>query len=342
MYTTYLLLPQKDIRTYLEQKGLQLKASQLKESQVDFATILPQSPPRARVERFVAQDVDGPDLSHILLDWSEPLGPKSPWNKAALTLLAKEFIATHQGLPTSMMSIEKIFKALANTLKNTKRKVEAFEAVANGSGAAILETTTKLLEVDMLNDQQRHRRYRRNRVCSLISRFSAELTPTQKAKNRRAICKDNAWRDKNAWEDAESVLVTVSANGMSGEETECKHADRNKDLIKVPVEWIHPQLSDLFSTIDTYQPALDEAVFTKRRGNRAHRPASAYKRPALTAPPIPGLPRNWYHETWLKAQNYTTLMLLKVAPPRPLPSLVSLRNQLTFHSTDNRSQEPYH
>ena len=111
---------------------------------------------------------------------------------------------------------------------------------------------------------------------------------------------------------------------MSSEETEQEYRNWNRELIKVPVEWIHPNLSDLFAVVDTYQPAREDATFNKGRGNRPHQPPSATKRPGRMAPPLTGLPKNWYHETWLKAQSPTALTLLKVVPPHHLPCLVGV------------------
>lgn len=158
---------------------------------------------------------------------------------------------------------------------------------------------------------------------------------------RRKICKDNAWRSEDAWAAADLVLKTVGAIGMSSEETDREYPSRNKDLTRVPVDWIHPDLADLFAVVDTYQPALADTIFIKKRGNRPHPPPSTTKRPAQTAPPLRKLPRNWYHETWLKAQNPASLALLQVAPPRPLPHLVSVHG-FSCDFTENCSQESYH
>ena len=59
---------QKEIRAYLEQKGLWLKANQLREAQASFVYLLPQSPPKSMVEKFVDEDIGGPDPNNILLN----------------------------------------------------------------------------------------------------------------------------------------------------------------------------------------------------------------------------------------------------------------------------------
>ena len=141
----------------------------------------------------------------------------------------------------------------------------------------------------------------------------------------RKICKDNAWCDKDAWAAIDLVLKTVGAIGMSGEETDQKYSSRNKDLSKVPTNWIHPDLVDLFAMVDTSQLVLaDMTSFIKKWGNRPHPPPSTTQWPVQTTPALRKLPWNWYHEMWLKAQNPVSLALLQVEPPCPLPHLVSV------------------
>jgi hypothetical protein len=55
---------------------------------------------------------------------------------------------------------------------------------------------------------------------------------------------------------------------MSGEETD-KVVGRNRELIRVPVEWINPTLSDLFTVVDSYESALQDETFSVGKcGNR--------------------------------------------------------------------------
>lgn len=165
------LLPQREIRAYLEQKGLRLKAG--KEAEPNFRALLPRSPPKSVVEKFVTEETGGPDLNHILLNWSEPLSSSSPWNKVALMLLATDFIATHQGHPPHLMKVEKIFKDLAAPLRVTKRKVEAFTEVPEDDDATSSEVIKNLRAAAEANDRRARRLARRTAVSRIsISRPS--------------------------------------------------------------------------------------------------------------------------------------------------------------------------
>lgn len=120
---------------------------------------------------------------------------------------------------------------------------------------------------------------------------------------------------------------------MSGEETD-KVVGRNRELARVPVEWINPALSDLFTVIDSYDSALQDETFSiGKRGNRELTRVPGSKNAGMTAPPVKGLPRNWYHDTWLRARNPTELILLQVAPSRPIPNLVSSEFRLNLSAS---------
>ena len=103
-------LPQRDIRTYLDQKDLSLKAG--KEVEAIFRASLPWSPPKSMVKRVVTEEDGGLDLSHILLNWPEPLSSSSPWNKSVLMLLATDFIGTHQEHLSHLIKLERYLKIL--------------------------------------------------------------------------------------------------------------------------------------------------------------------------------------------------------------------------------------
>jgi len=57
-------------------------------------------------------------------------------------------------------------------------------------------------------------------------------------------------------------------DGMSGEETDSKVSTQEKQLIRVPVQWINPELTHLFHAMDTqWKAAIDDEGF-KTHGNR--------------------------------------------------------------------------
>ena len=95
-----------------------------KEAEDNFGASLPQSPPKSVVKRFITEETDGLDLSHILLNWPEPLSSSSPWNKAVLMLFATDFIATHQEHPPYLINLEKIFLACSRTQRRKSKPLQ--------------------------------------------------------------------------------------------------------------------------------------------------------------------------------------------------------------------------
>jgi hypothetical protein len=108
---------------------------------------------------------------------------------------------------------------------------------------------------------------------------------------------------------------------MSGEETDNEGPAREKRLVRVPVQWINPDLMHLFHTVDTWKTAVDDEDF-RMRGNRPFTRLSKSKEPAsVTA--TKRLPRNWYNDVWFKSQSDPKKTVLGATAPRPIPSLVS-------------------
>ena len=55
---------------------------------------------------------------------------------------------------------------------------------------------------------------------------------------------------------------------MSGKETDGEGPTREKRLVRVPVQWIHSELTDLFHVIDTWKSAVNDESMVNTRGNR--------------------------------------------------------------------------
>jgi len=53
------------------------------------------------------------------------------------------------------------------------------------------------------------------------------------------------------------LFDAVGADGMSGEETDEETTGREKQLVRVPILWIHSELTDLFHTMDTWKSAVN-------------------------------------------------------------------------------------
>jgi hypothetical protein len=110
---------------------------------------------------------------------------------------------------------------------------------------------------------------------------------------------------------------------MSGEETDGEVSGREKQLTRIPVRWINPELTDLFHAIDTWQSAINDESFTCPRGNRPLTRLPTSKEP-IVGHVTKGLPRNWYDDTWYKSQSDPQKLLLRVKPSHLIPSLVGL------------------
>jgi hypothetical protein len=67
---------------------------------------------------------------------------------------------------------------------------------------------------------------------------------------------------------AREALDAVGTDGMSGEKTEGESLAWEKQLARVPIQWIHPELMDLFHAMDTWKSTLDNEGFMAPCGNR--------------------------------------------------------------------------
>jgi hypothetical protein len=122
---------------------------------------------------------------------------------------------------------------------------------------------------------------------------------------------------------AREAVDAVGVDGMSGEETDGESSGREKILVKVPVQWINSELTDLFHAMDTWKSAVNDESFLNTRGNRPFTRVPTLKEP-VAGKATKGLPRNWYDDTWYRSQSDPKKFLLNAAPARPIPSLVSL------------------
>jgi hypothetical protein len=117
------------------------------------------------------------------------------------------------------------------------------------------------------------------------------------------------------------AVAAVGADGMSGEESDGEGSVREKRLIRVPVQWINSELTDLFHIIDTWKSAVNNEGMVNPRGNRPLARLPTSKEPAVGTP-TKGLPRNWYNTLWLRAQSKPQQALLNPGLSRKIPLLV--------------------
>lgn len=144
----------------------------------------------------------------------------------------------------------------------------------------------------------------------------------QKVNRRHTVAEENTHGGPSAWKEAREAVDAVGVDGMSGEETDGEVSTREKQLIRVPVRWINPELTRLFHAMDTWKAAVDDEGF-KARGNRPFIRPSKSKEPA-TGTVRKGLPRNWYDDSWYRSQSDAKKVLLGAAAQRKIPALVSL------------------
>jgi hypothetical protein len=112
---------------------------------------------------------------------------------------------------------------------------------------------------------------------------------SQKTRIRHRITEENEHRDHPRWKAAREAVDAVGAGGMSGEETDREGPTREKWLVRVPVQWIHSELTDLFHVIDTWRSAANDESMVHTRGNRPLTRLPTSKEPAVGAP-TKGLP----------------------------------------------------
>lgn len=122
------------------------------------------------------------------------------------------------------------------------------------------------------------------------------------------------------WKAAREAVDAVGADGMSGEETDGEPSGRMKQLTRVPVRWINPELALLFHNMDSWISATADEGFVKTRGNRPFTRTSTVKEP-VTGKVTKGLPRNWYDDIWFKSQSDPQKHILNVTSVRPIPTL---------------------
>jgi hypothetical protein len=150
------------------------------------------------------------------------------------------------------------------------------------------------------------------------------------------IAEENEHRDRLPWKLAREAVDAVGADGMSGEETDGQISGREKQLVRVPVQWINSELTELFHTMDTWKSAVNDESMVSSRGNRPIARLAKSKEPAV-GNAVKGLPRNWYEDIWYKSQSDPKKLMLNVIPTRPIPSLVSLIHfYIAYHCVINR------
>lgn len=136
---------------------------------------------------------------------------------------------------------------------------------------------------------------------------------------------------------------------MSGEETDDKPIqdptqDRQKELIRVPVRWINPQLTDMFHVIDSWKGLERQESMANGEGDlRGNKPLKrqARSKPAVVGTHKKGLPRNWYDDTWYKSIGPGKQGKLQKKSDRAIPMPVCSNLVLLWPLTKFCPQHPF-
>jgi hypothetical protein len=133
--------------------------------------------------------------------------------------------------------------------------------------------------------------------------------------------------DPETWSRIRKILLTLDIGGMSSDESEDekprpRRYDRDvKKVRRVAIEWLNPEISDLWAVVETYDNIPFDAIL-QRRGNASLSRAHPARRTNKTRAPIVGLPRNWYNNDWYcNLQSYQQKRLHSQAD-EPIPGLV--------------------
>jgi hypothetical protein len=147
--------------------------------------------------------------------------------------------------------------------------------------------------------------------------------------------RENINVDRPTWEQVQKVLDGLGPEGMSGDETDRQQSSgfsrrsRTKKLRRVVLPWRNPAITELFSSLETYEGAVREECFMSTRGNRPLERLDEMAEPTTTpAKPIRRLPRNWYKNDWYRSLTHAAKLLLSPRQTCPIPDLVCM---LAFH-----------
>ncbi|KAH7917307.1 hypothetical protein BV22DRAFT_1135521 [Leucogyrophana mollusca] len=238
------------------------------------------------VRAFEEDNIGGPDLSHMLLDWGHSF-KRSLWNKEAVALLCFDF--------------------------QDKLKGGIYNTVVYDPNIMTLDFIRHVL-LDKLERPQAS--FRRNE--------RADENPGQKTQtftrcNR--IIEENRHRDPQLWDSVEDVLTALGSGGMSGDETDTTPDTRPKRLRRVALPWINSDISELFNAVESYEAANRTERLTVPVGNQSF-PREFYAlRNDQLQKAVPGLPRNWYDDNWIRGLSHGIQQMLCVQSPKSIPSL---------------------
>ncbi|KAG2108562.1 hypothetical protein BD769DRAFT_1392725 [Suillus cothurnatus] len=289
-------------RAYLREKGL-LKGKN---------NSLPQSPPEETVRAF-NKDNDGcPTVGDLSVDWSDSL-KKSPWNTEVVNLLAVDFqMKVKSGIYSKVvfndetMNLDNLRLLCIDKLRRTQTMYRQ---------RARLSTFSNLEDMDHASHEMSARNERRQRLDRSNTRKHGTL------QRRRKIVEQNRHRNPETWDTIMRVIERLNIDGMSGDETDTPPGVIPKVTRRVGLPWLSPDITQLLHAVESFTPATYEENMTIPIGNSSLPRILEQKRTAHNSIAIQKLPRNWYDDTWYKANSSSARAFLGVRKAFNIPHL---------------------
>jgi hypothetical protein len=117
------------------------------------------------------------------------------------------------------------------------------------------------------------------------------------------------------------VIERLNIDGMSGDETDTPPGVIPKVTRRVGLPWLSPDITQLLHAVESFTPATYEENMTVPIGNSSLPRILEQKRTAHNSIAIQKLPRNWYDDTWYKANSSSARAFLGVRKAFNIPHL---------------------
>ncbi|TDL13935.1 hypothetical protein BD410DRAFT_810137 [Rickenella mellea] len=296
-----LLVIHPKFRRYLREKGVLPK----------YGEYLPRSVPAHIVASYEKDGCPRPDIDNVVLDWRVTgCRANSQWNKEALGLLTIDFINRLKAdkeieYDKDVMSYENIYEVCQDKLKRVFEVMKTISIDSMGNGAE------KITRPAQTSAEKAHTRRNARRIGTFD--------------RREKIIAQNAPNDTQMWDGIGNVLEELTADGMSGDETEdevrpSSDTRKVKEVRRLRMPWINPSISELLHIVETYYPACTDATGAVHRGAPPFtRHSQAVKEDNRKA--VKGLPRNWYRDDWFRSLSPVMKEWLAAGEDKPIPTL---------------------
>ncbi|KAG2124764.1 hypothetical protein BD769DRAFT_1669258 [Suillus cothurnatus] len=156
----------------------------------------------------------------------------------------------------------------------------------------------------------------------------------------RKIVEQNHHQNPETWDMIMRVIERLNIDGMSGNETDTPPGVIPKVTRRVGLPWLSPDITQLLHAVESFMPATYKENMTVPTGNSslpcileqkrmAHNSIVIQKllrileqkRTAHNSIVIQKLPRNWYDDTWYKANSSSARAFLDVCKAFNIPHL---------------------